>query len=208
MKKMLFALLLLSGIVHPLEYSTLEMKVLDQNGNPVPGVEFFLDCKMTFTTVERHICTSGPNGTCKSACMDCAPGEAAFVRATYSNQTVEQEIISWTGSDAESCQPSHPSSNPLGNFIVYVEGPPEEEPEEEASGEGASKNLPENVNIETKDYHLSTGEDEEYTYVSYVNDSGNMEDSENKEEGCLPVFAILFPLAWCFVSRASFLFNN
>lgn len=207
MKRMLFALLLLSGLGHSLEYSTLEMKVLDQNGKPVPGVEFFLECKMTFTTVERHMCTSGPNGTCKSACMDCAPGEAAFVRANYGNQTVEQEIISWTGSDAESCQPSYPPSNPLGTFVVYVEEPPEEEPEEEIPDESASENLPENVNIETKDYYLSTGEDEEYTYVSYVNDSG-AEEPEKEGGGCLPVFAILFLPAFFVFSRASFLFNH
>ncbi|MBD3389375.1 hypothetical protein GF415_00255 [Candidatus Micrarchaeota archaeon] len=206
MKIMLFAILLLSGIIYSLEYSTLEMRVLDQNGRSVSGVEFFLDCKMTFTTVERHMCTSGPNGTCKSACMECAPGESAFVRANYGNQTVEQEIISWTGSDAASCQPSYPPSNLLGTFVVYVEEAPEEEPEEEPQDESASENLPENVNIETKDYYLSTGEDEDYTYVSYVNNS----DAKEPEGagGCLPVFAILFLPAFFVFSRSSLLFNH
>ncbi len=208
MNRMLFVLLLVFGLAHSLEYSTLEMKVLGQNGKPVQGVEFFLDCKMTFTTVERHICTSGPNGTCKSTCMDCAPGETAFVRAAYGNQTVEQEIISWTGSDAESCQPSYPPSNPLGTFVVYVEEPPDEEPEEGAVNEGASESLPENVNIETGDYYLSTGEDEEYTYVSYVNDSGDGGDSGDKEGSCLPLFALIFPLAFFLSPGNSFLFNH
>ena len=192
-----FVLLFLAFFLsHALDYSTLEMKAIDQNGNPTEGINFFLTCKMTFTTVERFLCTSNRNGTCKSACIDCASGEEATVRATYGNQTLEQSIPSWAGSDSESCKPHYATSNPLGTFIVQVDEPPvSETPQTNVSG--SQENLPENVNIETKDYHISTTEDETYEYVSYVNITKKKEEEAKKNAGCLPLFALLFLLALC-----------
>ncbi len=190
MRTFLVLLFLAFSLSHALDYSTLEMKAIDQNGNPAEGVNFFLTCKMTFTTVERFLCTSGLNGTCKSACIDCAQGEEATVRATYGNQTLEQSIPFWTGSDAESCKPYYASSNSLGTFVVQIEEPPESQtPQTNVSG--SQENLPENVNIETKDYHISTTEGEEYEYVSYVNTSKSKDEETNGGAGCLPALALL-----------------
>ena len=196
MKAFLAFALLAFSLSHSLDYSTLEMQAIDQNGNPAEGVNFFLKCKMTFTTVERFLCTSGRNGTCKSRCMDCAPGEEAIVRAAYGNQSIEQAIPSWAGSDAESCKPFYPPSNRLGTFVVTVEEPPEAEAPPVSEIEGSQENLPENVNIETKDYHLSTNQGE-YEYVSYVNTSKKREEeAASRDAGCLPFFAILSVLGF------------
>jgi len=188
MKKFAFILFLLS-LSFALDYSTLEMNAIDQRGEPAEGVNFFLECKMSFTTVERFLCTSNFNGTCKSGCMDCARGEEAIVRAIYTNQTIEQAIPAWEGSDSESCKPMHAPSNSLGTFVVEVEIPPEPEAELNSEEEGSQGNLPENVHIETKDYHLSTNEGE-YEYESYVNTSKNKE--EKTEPSACPIgFALL-----------------
>jgi hypothetical protein len=194
MKALLLSILLLLSLSHALEYSTLEIEALDQKGDPVQGVNFFITCRMTFTTVDRFLCKTGVNGTCMSGCVECAPGWPAFVHAQYGNQSVEQEIPSWRGSDAESCKPYYPTSNPLGTFLFWVESPPEAETPEYA--DGAGENLPENVNIENKEYRIGF-EEEEYEYVSYV-DYG--EDKE--EEGCLPAFALLAILLTCAGARA------
>ena|GEM_PF-2285766 len=189
-----FVLLLFAlSLSQSLEYSNLEMNVLNQHGEPVEGVNFFLNCKMTFTTVERFLCTSGLNGTCKSACIDCAPGEVATVRATYGNQTIEQTIPSWTGSDAESCKPTYATSNPLGTFVVETEEVPNEELVPDPSEiDGSKENLPENVNIETKDYHLTSTEGDSYEYVSYVNTTAKKEaEAASQDAGCLPFFILL-----------------
>jgi hypothetical protein len=185
MKCFLLAVLLLFSILHSLDYSTLEMRVIDQNGNPVEGVHFFLKCKMTFTSPERYLCTSGFNGTCKSACMDCAQGETAFVGARYGNDTFEQEIIAWAGSDEESCKSFHPPSNPLGTFIIEVEEIVEEEPEPSGEDLTAQEGIPENVNIETKDYHFSSTE---YEYSSYLDEE---EAAPPEDDVCIPVVALL-----------------
>lgn len=189
MKLFAFLLLLLS-FSFALDYSTLEMNAIDQTGEPAEGVNFFLKCKMSFTTVERFLCTSNFNGSCKSACMDCARGEEAIVRAVYTNQSIEQIIPSWEGSDAESCKPMYAPSNSLGTFVVEVEIPPEQETQTIENIDGSQENLPENVNIETKDYHLSTNPGE-YEYESYVNTSKNKEEETNSNSGCLPIFLIL-----------------
>lgn len=184
MKRFLLAALLLFSISYSLEYSTLEMRVIDQNANPVEGVHFFLKCKMTFTTPERYLCTSGINGTCKSACMDCVGGETAFVEAKYGNDTFEQEITAWSGSDEESCKSFHPPSNSLGTFIIEVEEIVEEEPEPEDEDLTAQEGIPENVNIETKDYHFSSTE---YEYTSYLDEE---EETVPEDESCMPAFAL------------------
>ena len=145
---------------------------------------------MSFTTVERFLCTSNFNGTCKSACMDCARGEEAIVRAVYTNQSIEQVIPAWEGSDAESCKPMHAPTNSLGTFLVEVEKPPEPEESLNPEEEGSQGNLPENVHIETKDYHLSTNQGE-YEYESYVNTSKNKEEETKADAGCLPAFILL-----------------
>ncbi|MBD3398362.1 hypothetical protein GF412_04055 [Candidatus Micrarchaeota archaeon] len=195
MKRFLLAALLLFSLSYSLEYSTLEIRVIDQNANPVEGVHFFLKCKMTFSSPERYLCTSGMNGTCKSGCMDCAAGETAFVTAQYGNDTFEQEITAWTGSDQESCKSFHPPSNPLGTFIIEVEEIEEEESEQEGN-QTAQGGIPENVNIETKDYHFSSTE---YEYTSYLEG----EEETASEEECLPAFALLGLLfcAFAFSSR-------
>ena len=196
MKRFLFAVLLLFSISYSLDYSTLEMRIIDQNANPIEGAHFFLECKMSFTTVDRYLCTSDLNGTCKSGCMDCAPGETAFVRAKYANKTFEQEIIGWTGSDSESCLSFHPPSNSLGTFIIEVEYDPDELPQDTGDEDvNAQENIPENVNIETKDYHFSSTES--YEYESYVE-----EDEEIPEESCLPAFA-LFGLFFLYYAKYS-----
>ncbi|MCP4646908.1 MAG: hypothetical protein GY852_04125 [bacterium] len=188
MKRFLFAVLLLLSISYSLDYSTLEMRIIDQNANPIEGAHFFMECKMSFTTVDRYLCTSDLNGTCKSGCMDCASGETAFVRAKYANKTFDQEITGWTGSDAESCLSFHPPSNPLGTFIIEVDYDPDELPQDPVDEDlDAGENLPENVNIETKDYHFSSTDS--YEYESYAD-----EEEEVPEESCFPAFAILSSL--------------
>lgn len=195
MKRLLLSLLLVLSISYSLEYSTLEMRIIDQNANPVEGSHFFLECKMSFTTVDRYLCTSDMNGTCKSGCMDCAPGETAFVRAKYANKTLEQEIIAWTGSDSESCLSFHPPSNPLGTFIIEIEYEEDELSQDTGDEDlNAQENIPENVNIETKDYHFSSTD---YEYTSYVE-----EDEEVQEESCLPAFA-LFGLFFLYYAKYS-----
>lgn len=186
MPAFLLAILLLP-VAHPLVYSTLEMEAISQVGDPVEGVHFFLECKMTVATVERYLCTSTLNGTCKSPCMDCSNEEGAQIRATHGNQTLFQEIPLWQGN--ETCKSFHEPMVALGTFIFEVEEEEEAEPEEV---EGAEENLPENTSIETREFYL--GETEEYEYVSYL--------KENEEEGggesCLPAFILLPLLLLCF----------
>ncbi len=179
----LFALILLP-ISHSLVYSTLEMEAISQIGEPVEGVHFFLECKMTFSTVERYLCTSNMNGTCKSACMDCSEEEGAQIRATYQNQTVMQEILQWEGNDT--CKAFYEPITRLGTFIF--EAGESEEIVEIEEGEGAEGNLPENTNIETKDYYLGETE-EDYEYTSYLDEN---EEETAQEEGICPGAFILF----------------
>lgn len=196
MRAFLVLLLFTLSLSYSLEYSNLELDVLNQHGEPVEGVNFFLECKMTFTTVERFLCTSGINGSCKSACIDCAPGEVASIRATYRNQTILQIIPFWTGSDAESCKPTYAPSNSLGTFVIETEDVPGDELAQEYSEiDGSQGNLPENVQIETKDYYLATTDGENYEYISYVNTTAKKEaEAGTSNAGCLPFF-MLFPLA-------------
>jgi hypothetical protein len=182
----LFAVLLLPA-AHSLVYSTLEMEAMSQVGEPVEGVHFFLECKMSFSSVERYLCTSNLNGTCKSSCMDCAVNEGAQIRATYLNQTVLQEILAWEGNDT--CKGFHEPYVSLGPFIFEVEEAVEEAPESDV--EGAEENLPEDTNIETHDYYLGETEGD-YEYTSYL-DELEEEEGENGEGGdaCIGAFILL-----------------
>ncbi len=191
MRALILLLLLGISLSYSLEYSTLELNVLNQHGESVEGVNFFLNCKMSFTTVERFLCTSSQNGTCKSACMDCAAGEEATIRLNYGNQTTEQIIPAWEGSDAGSCKPSYATSNPLGTFVVETEEAPEGQTQDYSEINGSKGNLPENVNIETKDYRISGSEGENYEYVSYVNTTAKKEAETSSDAGCLPFFIML-----------------
>lgn len=168
-------------------YSTLNLTATDQEGIPLQKVEFFLKCKMSFATPERFLCTSDSSGTCLSACMDCAPGTTATVRAKYFNYTIEQNIASWKGIE-EGCAHSSEPLNPTGifSFTVSEEEKKLAQNQTEDEIDGASENLPVNTNIETKDFQLSSNND------SDTENTGSSEATDVKTgESCIPSIGFL-----------------
>lgn len=182
-----FALLafMLLPCAHALVYSTLELSAESDSGAPVEGAHFFLECKMNFATAERHVCTSNLSGSCKSACMDCAEGEPASIRAQYGEQEAIFEISSWAGE--ESCKAFYAPLNVADAFVFEVEE--EIVPVPETGGEGAQESIPENTNIETKDYNLGELGGEDYEYTSYLEETQG-EDGDSADGACLPAFAL------------------
>jgi hypothetical protein len=192
-----FLLFAISPCPHALVYSTLELSAESDSGAPVEGAHFFLECRMTFSTVERHLCISNLSGSCKSACMDCAEGELASIRAQYGEEESVFEIPFWAGE--ESCKAFHLPLNSVEAFVFEVENevPPPLGTEEG----GAQDNLPENTNIETHDYHLGELDGEDYEYTSYLDEE---EDGEEDDKGgtCIGAFILLCACAACFFAES------
>lgn len=189
--KKLFACIILCSLIFPLDYSSLSLYAEDQSGNPVEGVGFFLSCKMTLAAVERHLCTSGANGSCMSPCMDCAPGEGATVYARYEGGEAAQGIATWSGVAQADCNASLPLIA-LEPFIFQVE----ETPGEDAGADGngtVGEGIAGNTDIETHDYYLGNP-DEEFEYDSYLEEKT---EEEEEEEGCMSGFALLVLAILC-----------
>ncbi|MBN2122459.1 hypothetical protein JW721_05410 [Candidatus Micrarchaeota archaeon] len=193
----LFALLCVP-CAHSLVYSTLELTAQSDSGAPIEGVHFFLECKMTLSSVERHLCISNLSGSCKSACMDCAGGEPASIRAQYGEEESTFEIPSWAGEEA--CKAYYEPLNSVDAFVFEVQGAVSPPPETE--GEGAQENLPENTNIETHDYHLGELEDEDYEYTSYLDELEEDGEEDDKGGTCIGAFILLCACAACFFAES------